>query len=601
MKRIERRRPGRLRLALQAAVLAAVLAAGGRAEAWWQEAWSYRRPIQLDTTAQGADIAEDLRDVPVLIRLHPGNFDFAAVRSDGQDLRFVGPDDVTLLPHHVEQFDPIDETAQVWVQVPTISGGKNQEFVWMYYGNQSAEGGENPKGTYDRNQVLVFHLDEPEGPPTDVSAAANNAARFSGALGLPSAIGNGAILSGPGDGLSVPGSPSLTFPDGFTFSAWVRLPAPQADAYLFSRRQGDRSVAAGIDQTRPYVRVTAGADGAWEARGEEDIPLNTWHHVMVTGAPGGRVSFFLDGAERFALDVPGGLPEVAGDVDVGGSGPGGHTLAGDLDEVGLSDVPRPAGWARAAYASQGPDGSLYAVGDEQVHEAGGLRGFYLSIVLENVTLDGWVIIGLLLFMAAASCVVFVGKAVFLWLTDRENKEFLSFFSQRTGYLPAGEPAPDFPHATLYGVYRAGVESLKAWAGASAAQDPPERFLPARGMAAFRAALEEGFMSESQRMHSHLVVLTLAIAGGPFLGLLGTVWGVMNTFAAMAEAGEANITAIAPGVASALATTVVGLIVAIPALFAYNYLTTRIKNLTVDASLFVDRFALRVDEIHGEGP
>lgn len=91
---------------------------------------------------------------------------------------------------------------------------------------------------------------------------------------------------------------------------------------------------------------------------------------------------------------------------------------------------------------------------------------------------------------------------------------------------------------------------------------------------------------------------MAISGGPFLGLLGTVWGVMNTFAAMAAAGEANIMAIAPGVASALSTTVMGLIVAIPALFGYNFLTSRIKEITADLAIFIDEFALKVENGNG---
>ena len=86
--------------------------------------------------------------------------------------------------------------------------------------------------------------------------------------------------------------------------------------------------------------------------------------------------------------------------------------------------------------------------------------------------------------------------------------------------------------------------------------------------------------------------------GLFLGLLGTVWGVMNTFAAMAEAGEANIMAIAPGVASALSTTVVGLIVAIPALFGYNYLVGKIKSITAEMMIIVDQLSVNIEEIYG---
>jgi biopolymer transport protein ExbB len=83
-----------------------------------------------------------------------------------------------------------------------------------------------------------------------------------------------------------------------------------------------------------------------------------------------------------------------------------------------------------------------------------------------------------------------------------------------------------------------------------------------------------------------------------MGLLGTVWGVINTFAGVAEAGEANLAAIAPGVASALACTLAGLIVAIPALFAYSYLSSQIKNSMADMNVFMGEFVTLVEEEYG---
>ena len=78
----------------------------------------------------------------------------------------------------------------------------------------------------------------------------------------------------------------------------------------------------------------------------------------------------------------------------------------------------------------------------------------------------------------------------------------------------------------------------------------------------------------------MVILTIAISGGPFLGLLGTVVGVMITFAAIAASGDVNVNAIAPGIAAARVATVAGLFVAIPALFGYNYLISRIKGVEI---------------------
>jgi biopolymer transport protein ExbB len=97
----------------------------------------------------------------------------------------------------------------------------------------------------------------------------------------------------------------------------------------------------------------------------------------------------------------------------------------------------------------------------------------------------------------------------------------------------------------------------------------------------------------------MVWLTIAISGGPFLGLLGTVVGVMITFAANAAAGDVNVNAIAPGIAAALLATVAGLGVAIPALFGYNYLTSNMKTISSDMQIFVDEFVTRVAENYGE--
>ena len=97
------------------------------------------------------------------------------------------------------------------------------------------------------------------------------------------------------------------------------------------------------------------------------------------------------------------------------------------------------------------------------------------------------------------------------------------------------------------------------------------------------------------------MLTIAISGGPFLGLLGTVVGVMITFAAIAASGDVNVNAIAPGIAAALVATVAGLGVAIPALFGYNYLITRIKDATSEMQVFVDELVTRMAESYHQRP
>jgi biopolymer transport protein ExbB/TolQ len=95
----------------------------------------------------------------------------------------------------------------------------------------------------------------------------------------------------------------------------------------------------------------------------------------------------------------------------------------------------------------------------------------------------------------------------------------------------------------------------------------------------------------------MIVLSTAVAGGPFIGLLGTVWGVMSTFAGIAESQAATLTAMAPGVAAALVATVTGLLVAIPAMFAYNFMVTTIRSITQELDGFATRYANQIEHTY----
>jgi biopolymer transport protein ExbB len=122
-------------------------------------------------------------------------------------------------------------------------------------------------------------------------------------------------------------------------------------------------------------------------------------------------------------------------------------------------------------------------------------------------------------------------------------------------------------------------------------------LSPQSIEAIRATMDAGLTRLLQQLNRQMVWLTVSIAGGPFLGLLGTVVGVMITFAAIAASGDVNINAIAPGIAAALVATVAGLGVAIPCLFGYNYLNTRVKEIGADMRVFVDEFVTRIAETY----
>ena len=110
----------------------------------------------------------------------------------------------------------------------------------------------------------------------------------------------------------------------------------------------------------------------------------------------------------------------------------------------------------------------------------------------------------------------------------------------------------------------------------------------------KVALERTVSVQALSSEKGMIILSTAVAGGPFIGLLGTVWGVMETFSGIAKVQAASLTAMAPGVAGALIATVVGLFVAIPAMFAYNYMITTVRAITQELDNFTTEYATSLE-------
>ena len=117
----------------------------------------------------------------------------------------------------------------------------------------------------------------------------------------------------------------------------------------------------------------------------------------------------------------------------------------------------------------------------------------------------------------------------------------------------------------------------------------DKISPAQ-MGAVNAAMERAVGETALELESQMILLATAVSGSPFLGLLGTVWGVMDTFTDVAVAGSPNIATMAPGVSGALITTVMSLCVAIPAMFGYNFLVTSIRGIIVEMDNFAAELA-----------
>lgn len=577
--------------------------------AWWNDDWSSRRQITVDAAATGGDIDETLSDFPMLVRLHSGNFAyFVELADNGQDLRFLG-DDQMPLPQQVEQVDVLNEIGLVWVKPPQIRGGAGTNAFWMYYGNADAPDASDGKNLYDAAQGLVYHFKSGETVPQDATAYVSHALESKAQIDPAGWIGAAAKFTGAG-GIRIAPAPQLAISTekGWTFSAWLKIDQAQNAATVLSARDGANFLQLSLQGGS----LVAGSQGG--NLPPMPLTLGRWHHVALVVQPENLAAYAGNAvAQNPRSYAPPQILELYIDgLSVGSTGLAavpanpsitlGDDWLGWLDEVQIAATARSADWIKFSYRSQSPDFSVLGFGEDESNASG---DSHFKVIVQNVTVDGWVVIGLTGFMFAVAVWVMIAKTLVILRTGKDNFSFLEQYRKldpgKLGALDQPQSQEEaeladsdlltalvgkhdhFQSSPLYRLYHLGLQELQRlhWNG--------ERPLPPEAWNFLRVKFDSHIVGESQRLNRHMVLLTIAIAGGPFLGLLGTVVGVMITFAAIAATGDVNINSIAPGIAAALLATVAGLAVAIPSLFAYNYLLTQIKDITAAMRIFTDEF------------
>jgi biopolymer transport protein ExbB len=595
---------------------------GREACAWWNGDWAFRKEISFDLTPTGADIPGAPSDVPVLVRLSLANFQyFADAKPDGSDFRFIASDDKTPLNYHIERFDPQAQLAFVWVRVPRLTGGANTDRIFLYYGNKKAISGADAPGTYDANQALVYHFGAPKGSPQDATGYKSEPSAFNAEVTPASLVAAGAKFAGA-QTISIPANGAVRLaPDkGFTLSAWVRFEAAQSQAYVAQLADQGRELVLGIGGSQAFASYNGGG-GPITLTQTSQLSNGEWHHLAVRIGDG-RLTLFVDGADAGHANAD--AQPIAGVLTIGGSAANNNFYIGEMDELEVSNSARSADWLKAAARSEGMVAPLVVYGGDTQKDSSGGESYFVT-TLRNVTVDGWAIIIILAVLFMVSVLIMGAKTFYLARVAKCNARFLAEFHKLSAdaamlegqatdlrdptTLGSGENAESsalaameadedkFGISTLWALYQHGMrETLKRIDGQAAGADRV-RTLSLQSIEAIRATLDASVTRMTQQLNSQMVWLTIAISGGPFLGLLGTVVGVMITFAAIAASGDVNINAIAPGTAAALVATVCGLGVAIPCLFGYNYLNTRVKEIGADMRVFVDEFVTRIAETY----
>ncbi|MFN0067573.1 MAG: MotA/TolQ/ExbB proton channel family protein [Limisphaerales bacterium] len=221
----------------------------------------------------------------------------------------------------------------------------------------------------------------------------------------------------------------------------------------------------------------------------------------------------------------------------------------------------------------------------------------LQFAFEKATLEGKITIVSLLILSLFSWTIIISKIRQLWIARKWAKRFFAAYAATRDPLDIRRKGEVFEGAPAYQLYIRGADELAYQLEHNAVRvDGKPRISPA-SFEAVKVTLEEAAGAQAMTLEKGMIVLSTAVAGGPFIGLLGTVWGVMETFAGVARANAASLTAMAPGVAGALIATVVGLLVAIPAMFAYNFMVTTVRAITQELDGFASRYATQIEHTY----
>ena len=197
-------------------------------------------------------------------------------------------------------------------------------------------------------------------------------------------------------------------------------------------------------------------------------------------------------------------------------------------------------------------------------------------------LAGQTIVVLLMLMSVLSWTVMISKYREMKLLRDDNMRYEHYLSQLNSIFGAARNVRG-PYAFLV------RDALDSYDIATKSGVPPE------GRISYvENALQRDVGEWLVRYDSKMVLLGTFVTGAPFLGLLGTVWGVLDAFGAIAMQKSASLQMLAPGVSGALTATVAGLVVAIPAVFGYNFLLSRSKHMGTELENFAGLLADRIE-------
>jgi biopolymer transport protein ExbB/TolQ len=217
----------------------------------------------------------------------------------------------------------------------------------------------------------------------------------------------------------------------------------------------------------------------------------------------------------------------------------------------------------------------------------------LIYVWTQATPEAKAIIVCLIIFSILAWSVMVTKVIQMRRARRLNYYFNEEFRAQKKVLDIFDRKLQVEGCPLYEVYQTGCVQLDARLHGPGGERRKQS-ISLKNIEHVKRGIENVVAQESLKLESGLILLAIAVSGAPFIGLLGTVWGVMSTFAGVAQQGSATMAAMAPGVSAALITTVAGLLVAIPSMFGYNWLVHNLRVFTVGLDNFAQELVSKME-------
>ena len=554
---------------------------------WWNHDWDYRKEFIINTTSDGLILNSPQGDVAVLVKLHVGNFSyFTDVGVNAEDVRFVSEHN-QLLAHNTEYFDFQQQVGLFWVKIPKIYTDSHQKF-YMYYGAGHIEDNLISTETYSEKDILVYHFNE---ELEDSTSHANNPNNESISYVQGAAIGAGVRFQGD-EHISISPTPVIDVSSSrdATISFWSKIDVAQEEAVLINLSdENDHQLTLKIHEQQLSVDHTnPQAQTSQLIQLDKQLELNSWYHLVIS-VNAEEISVYVN-SDLYAIENSISM-RLVDEVTIGANRDGSNPFIGQMDELHIQEKEAVQDWVSLAYVNQGPNDVLISAGVDGQNPSLTAAHNPLMFSISKLSLEGKITTIVLAFMLMLGLNVMLVKSLYVRRVKKANALFSERFPTQM-FKPVEADNSSISDSSLNNIHREAIKELSR-------RIEQGDSISTNAIVTIRSCMNAAMLRETQKLNKQMVLLTIAIAGGPFIGLLGTVMGVMITFADVALAGTVDVNAIAPGISAALVATVAGLLVAIPCLFGYNYLSAQIKEIVGDMRVFVDQFQASIAEHYSE--